>query len=106
MTLQGYIVSSIQVENKYKSLKRSYKNTVTHNKKTGRNRLSCPYETELTELLSGKHNIEPLLLSGNKGIILRNDGNRDTSLSICNENNCNIINTNVQIKAKQHAIGQ
>jgi len=45
MKLQGYNVSSIQVENKYKSLERSYKNIITHNKKTERNRLSCPYET-------------------------------------------------------------
>ncbi|XP_011700955.1 PREDICTED: uncharacterized protein LOC105457789 [Wasmannia auropunctata] len=73
MKLQGCNVSSVQVENKYKSLERAYKNAVTHNKKTGRNRLSCPYETELTELLGAKHIIEPLLLSGNKGVILKND---------------------------------
>ncbi|XP_011640638.1 trihelix transcription factor GT-2-like [Pogonomyrmex barbatus] len=69
MKIQGYNVSAIQVENKYKSLERSYKNVITHNKKSGRNRLNCPYETELAELLGGKHNIKPLLLSGNKGII-------------------------------------
>ncbi|XP_067216807.1 uncharacterized protein [Linepithema humile] len=73
MQLQGYNVSALQVENKYKSLERSFKNIKTHNKKTGRNRLSCPYETELTEILGGKHSIEPLLLSGNKDIIVRNE---------------------------------
>ncbi|KAL6254117.1 hypothetical protein P5V15_014738 [Pogonomyrmex californicus] len=60
MKMQSYNVSAIQVENKYKSLERSYK-------------------MELAELLGGKHNIEPLLLSGNKGIILKNDS-RSTSL--------------------------
>lgn len=44
MKEKGYNVSIAQVENKYKSLEKSYKNALTHNKKTGRNRLSCPYE--------------------------------------------------------------
>lgn len=39
-----YNVSAIQVENKFKSLERSYKNMISNNKKTGRNRLSCSYE--------------------------------------------------------------
>lgn len=43
--LRNYNVSAAQVENKYKSLERSFKNVKTHNKKTGRNKISCPYET-------------------------------------------------------------
>lgn len=81
MTLQGYNVSTLQVENKYKSLERSYKNIKNHNNKTGRNRLSCPYEMELTEILGGKHNIEPLLLSGNKGVIYPNSQKATVSSS-------------------------
>lgn len=30
--MQGYNVSNIQVENKFKSLERSYKNMITNNK--------------------------------------------------------------------------
>ncbi|KAL6252103.1 hypothetical protein P5V15_015082 [Pogonomyrmex californicus] len=60
MKMQGYNVFAIQVENKYKLLERSYKNVITHNKKSRRNRLSCPYE--ITIILGGKHNIEPLLV--------------------------------------------
>ncbi|GAB1861642.1 hypothetical protein CAJAP_02721 [Camponotus japonicus] len=91
MKLQNYNVSAAQVENKYKSLERSFKNVKTHNKKTGRNKIACPYETELTELLGGKHSIEPLLLSGNKGIISNNNERASTSTSFINEDNNNII---------------
>lgn len=39
----GYNLTLPQVENKYKSLERSYKNMVTNNNKTGRARMSCRY---------------------------------------------------------------
>lgn len=45
MNSKRYNVSVIQVENKYKSLERSYKNMMSNNKKTGRGRMTCPYET-------------------------------------------------------------
>lgn len=45
MNIQGYNVSNIQTENKFKSLERAYKNMITNNKKTGRSRATCPYET-------------------------------------------------------------
>lgn len=41
----GYNLTLVRVENKYKSLERSYKNMVTNNNKTGRARISCRYET-------------------------------------------------------------
>lgn len=41
----NYNASAAQVENKFKSLERSYKTMITNNKKTGRNRISCSYET-------------------------------------------------------------
>lgn len=43
--LENYNVSAMQMENKYKSLKRAYKNVITHNKKIRRNRILCPYKT-------------------------------------------------------------
>lgn len=45
MKLKGYNVSSTQVENKFKSLERSYKNMKSNNKKIGRSRATCSYET-------------------------------------------------------------
>lgn len=45
MKMQGYNASNIQAENKFKLLERSYKNMIINNKKTGRNRTSCPYES-------------------------------------------------------------
>lgn len=45
MQKYGHNVTLLQVENKYKSLERSYKNMITNNNKTGRGRISCPYET-------------------------------------------------------------
>lgn len=45
MKINGYNVSCLQVENKFKSLERLFKNVITHNKKTGRNKISCPYKT-------------------------------------------------------------
>lgn len=37
------------------------------------------YYRELTDLLGEKHNIEPLILSGNKGVTERNDRESNTS---------------------------
>lgn len=45
MSRSGYLVTPLQVENKFKSLTRSYKNMVSNNKKTGRSRATCRYET-------------------------------------------------------------
>lgn len=45
MQKHGYNITLVQVENKFKSLERSYKNMILNNKKTGRSRMSCPYET-------------------------------------------------------------
>lgn len=40
----GHFPSSIQVENKFKSLDRGFKNMVANNNKTGRSRKSCRFE--------------------------------------------------------------
>lgn len=45
MELKGYNINDVQVENKFKSLERQYKNMTFHNRQTGRNKLSLPYET-------------------------------------------------------------
>ncbi|XP_071578357.1 uncharacterized protein [Temnothorax nylanderi] len=99
MQSEGYNVTVIQIENKYKSLKRSFKNMITNNKQTGRGR-TCPYQAELTELLGYKHNVKPLAVSGREGLILREDVRASTRF-ISNPNtnldeNSNILSHNIQ----------
>ncbi|XP_071581905.1 uncharacterized protein [Temnothorax nylanderi] len=77
MDRNGYLVSPLQVENKFKSLTRSYKNMISNNKKTGRGRATCKFEAELTDLFAKKHNITPLALSGRNGLVLREDQNSE-----------------------------
>lgn len=45
MKSHGYFVSSLQVENKFKSMERAYKNMISNNNKTGRARKTCSFET-------------------------------------------------------------
>lgn len=45
MQSHGYNATATQIENKYKSLERAFKNMVTNNKQTGRGRITCPYQT-------------------------------------------------------------
>lgn len=40
----GYSVTLLQIENKVKSLERSFKNMISNNKMTGRARKTCKYE--------------------------------------------------------------
>jgi len=44
MNRNDYPVTQLQVENKIKSLERSYKNMISNNKMTGRARKTCKYE--------------------------------------------------------------
>ncbi|XP_071631815.1 uncharacterized protein [Temnothorax longispinosus] len=101
MQSEGYNVTVIQIENKYKSLERSFKNMITNNKQTGRGRTTCPYQAELTELLGSKHNVESLAVSGREGLILRENVRASTSQFISDPNtnsdeNSNILSHNIQ----------
>lgn len=51
MTKSGYNVSPLQVENKFKTMERAYKNMVSNNKKTGRGRATCSYERYIVNSL-------------------------------------------------------
>ncbi|XP_025161497.1 putative uncharacterized protein DDB_G0293878 [Harpegnathos saltator] len=108
MQSHGYNTTVSQVENKFKSLERSYKNMITNNKQTGRGRVSCTYETELTELLGHKHNIEPLAVTGRQGLILREEirantftSNNDTNVDEPSNSNNTILNDNTSYLASQ-----
>lgn len=41
---KGFVYDPYCVENKWKSLERQYKKTISNNKKTGAQRVSCPYQ--------------------------------------------------------------
>ncbi|XP_011882979.1 PREDICTED: uncharacterized protein LOC105570416 [Vollenhovia emeryi] len=48
----GFTVSPLQVENRYKTLKRAYKNMMIHNRRNGRGKYICSYERDLDEIFS------------------------------------------------------
>ncbi|XP_012534668.1 uncharacterized protein LOC105835713 isoform X2 [Monomorium pharaonis] len=48
----GFCVSPLQVENRYKTLKRAYKNMMIHNRRNGRGKYICSYEQDLDEIFS------------------------------------------------------
>ncbi|XP_073818576.1 uncharacterized protein [Musca autumnalis] len=56
---KGHTYNASQVEGKYFSLERQYKKVKLNNSKTGRNRQSCPYQSELDDLLEEKKSIHP-----------------------------------------------
>lgn len=45
MLSHSYLVSPLQIENKFKSMEKSYKNMISNNNKTGRARKTRSYET-------------------------------------------------------------
>lgn len=49
-----------QVSNKFFALERAYKATRDHNKKSGRDRRSCPYQQQLENLLAERHAVNPV----------------------------------------------
>ena len=60
MEKHGYIgVTSQQCSNKWKSLKRSYMETIDHNTKTGEAPKSCKYYSELNQLFGNKPSTKP-----------------------------------------------
>ncbi|XP_031329316.1 uncharacterized protein LOC116160285 [Photinus pyralis] len=59
MEKQNYTFTAAQIENRWKTLERSFKKKTENNNKTGRARASCPYERELTECFAKKSNVFP-----------------------------------------------
>ncbi|XP_020291051.1 stress response protein nst1-like isoform X2 [Pseudomyrmex gracilis] len=50
----GFNVSPLQVENRFKTLKRAYKNMIIHNRRNGRGKYIYSYEQDLDEIFSYK----------------------------------------------------
>lgn len=59
MTEKGYSYSGIQCSNKWKTVKREYKNTVDHNNKSGNDKKSCKFYEELNDLYGTKPSTTP-----------------------------------------------
>ncbi|XP_073817850.1 uncharacterized protein [Musca autumnalis] len=59
LAANGHNYNATQVEGKYFSLERQYKKVKLNNSKTGRSRQSCPYQSELDDLLEEKKSIHP-----------------------------------------------
>ncbi|XP_072145703.1 uncharacterized protein [Dermacentor andersoni] len=55
-------MTPLQVENKWKSMKRVYKKTKIKNSSSGHSRTACEYEGELSEVLEREHHITPVAL--------------------------------------------
>ncbi|XP_050042163.2 uncharacterized protein [Dermacentor andersoni] len=69
-------LTATQVQNKWKSLDRSYKKSKKENSSSGHHRVSCEHEQELADILKKQHSVNPTLLlepgatilsSGNSG---------------------------------------
>ncbi|XP_017482110.1 PREDICTED: myc protein-like [Rhagoletis zephyria] len=57
MAFEGYNFSSVQIENKFRGLERQFKKTMLHNRRTGSNRETCPYQSELNDILGKRHSV-------------------------------------------------
>ncbi|XP_066585429.1 uncharacterized protein [Prorops nasuta] len=79
MNTHNYNVTPLQVENKFKTLERAYKNIVNNNRKTGRGRMTCSFEAEMTEIFQNKHNIFPTAISGRNGLFLQPKSKENSS---------------------------
>ncbi|XP_038045163.1 uncharacterized protein LOC119719731 isoform X2 [Patiria miniata] len=59
MQSKGCLVTTDHCQNKWKSIKREYKQTVDHNSQTGANRKICKFYTELDELYGNNESTRP-----------------------------------------------
>ncbi|XP_032671854.1 uncharacterized protein LOC116844453 isoform X2 [Odontomachus brunneus] len=50
----GFNVTPLQVENRFKTLKRAYKNMIISNRRTGRGKYICTYEQDLDEIFAAR----------------------------------------------------
>ncbi|XP_017486080.1 PREDICTED: uncharacterized protein LOC108374612 [Rhagoletis zephyria] len=76
MAAEGYNFSTAQIENKFRTMERNFKRTNLHNKQTGRNRQTCPYQNELEKVLGEQRGINPDFVLDNEELegIARNAG--------------------------------
>lgn len=81
MAHNGYNFTTKRITNKYFSLERAYKATKDHNKKTGRDKKSCPYQEELNTILQHRPSVNPVHVLGTSGTICVQDlfGNKENS---------------------------
>jgi hypothetical protein len=61
---QGCIATSVQCDNKFKSLKREYRVAIDHNQKSGNDKKTCPFYEEFNRLYGFKASTAPAFTMG------------------------------------------
>ena len=64
MSMKGYDVTTEQCENKWKAIRRKFREMVDHNRKTGNDRQTCPFQDELDAIYGTKENVNPSFTLG------------------------------------------
>ncbi|XP_012232892.1 putative leucine-rich repeat-containing protein DDB_G0290503 [Linepithema humile] len=77
----GFNVSPLQVENRFKTLKRAYKNMILHNRRNGRGKYICSYEQDLDEIFSYKNFIADLQDAETKGDETESESTRSSRIT-------------------------
>lgn len=62
MAAKGYERSVVQIKNKMKKLRSSFRKAEDSNRRSGRGRASCRYYTELSDILAGRPETQPVHL--------------------------------------------
>ncbi|KAK3599340.1 hypothetical protein CHS0354_009833 [Potamilus streckersoni] len=96
MEKQEYTVSGGQYSNKWKSLKRSYMETVDHNSKTGEYSKPCKYFGEINQLFGNKPCTQPTFTLHSSGQSSSSDAST-TNLSVCKYKDEEDINRSVSL---------
>ncbi|XP_071796114.1 uncharacterized protein [Asterias amurensis] len=62
MNERGFTRTSKELQNKIKNLKRDYKKTIDHNKRSGVNLKTLPHMDKLDNIIGGRQRVEPLFV--------------------------------------------
>ncbi|XP_021340221.1 uncharacterized protein LOC110441422 isoform X1 [Mizuhopecten yessoensis] len=82
MNKKGYKYTPTQCENKFKSLKREYRNTVDHNSKSGNDKKSCPFFSEFQELYGMNASTRPsVAISSSRGMTMEGNSTETNQTS-------------------------
>lgn len=77
--------TSVQVENRFKTLLKRKKDAIQHNKRSGNDRTDVPYEEQLEKIAALDDSIQPeILMSINKTRILK-DQNKNDGQPVCSK---------------------
>ncbi|KAF5302052.1 hypothetical protein FQR65_LT19135 [Abscondita terminalis] len=90
MSKESYSLTSEQVENKFKNLKKTYKKIIDNNKQTGRGTISWPYFDLMDAIFGSKPEVTPLRLVSSSSTININS-QQENSENVPPENDARCI---------------